>query len=59
MAWHSYVVAQQPGTKFFKFHLRNAAIECMNRLGKHVSNGKSWAEAVELRKTELAEADGA
>ena len=59
MAWHSYVVAQQPGTDFFKHHLRNAAVQCMNRLGEHVSKGKSWSQAVELRKAELEATDGA
>jgi hypothetical protein len=59
MAWHSYVVAQQPGTPFFTHHLRNAAVECMNRLGEHVSHGKTWAQAIELRQAELEAARGA
>ena len=59
MKWHSYVVAMAGRGQFFQSGVRRAAVECMNRLAVHVKNGKSWSQAVELRKAELEAADGA
>lgn len=56
--WHSYAKAMEPGADFFQHGVRNAAIQCMNRLGERVKKGETWQQAVESRKAEVEAARG-